>query len=282
MSSSVQLLWMINNALVKQSVSFRNGELLLSEHYLQSLLPPTIKFQGLQEIVQAEGSMSKIRVLPRWDQENHAHYLLEHTFSSTYHILHSADNITLSDSQDTMDAIADDSSVSLSSKVTTQVCDVGEEYVHVKKVHTSNRTKEFNPNIDLECSNDTSIVSWINERAKYSRLFRLLEICGPSKRVGDLPSEYNGNVSFELPLADDNKKMVGMDQKYDGHLWSRPTSTNMAIECIVHLSYCLGSLQCNRVTCPLYTSEGRYNDTFFHGHLDKKICMGYPPMSGKS
>ena len=56
----------------------------------------------------------------------------------------------------------------------------------------------------------------------------------------------------------------------------------MAIDCTVRLSYCLGELQCPRITCPHFMNEKKFNDTFFHGHLDRQISKGYPASDGKS
>lgn len=69
--------------------------------------------------------------------------------------------------------------------------------------------------------------------------------------------------------------MDGMEQRFDGHLWTKPQTTNMSLPCTVQLSHCLGSLECHRVTCQFYLNNKQFNNTFFHGYLDRKICKGY-------
>ena len=102
-------------------------------------------------------------------------------------------------------------------------------------------------------------------------------------QVNEIPSIYNGTVCFELPATFGNqKRMYGMEQKFDGHFWTRPAQSNMAVQCTVHLSYCLGHLMCHRVTCAHYLNEKKFNDTYFHGHLDKHINKGYLAIEEKS
>lgn len=76
--------------------------------------------------------------------------------------------------------------------------------------------------------------------------------------------------------------MEGMEQKSDGYLWTWPSQSNMAIQCAVQLSYCLGDLQCHRITCPYFINEKKFNDTFFHGNLDRQVSKGYLTSKGKS
>ena len=106
---------------------------------------------------------------------------------------------------------------------------------------------------------------------------KLLEKCNDVVIVDELRNVYNGTMCFELPPTFGNKKrMYGIEQKYDGHLWTRPSQSNMAIQCTIRLSYCLGNLLCHRVTCPYYLNEKKYNDCYFHGHLDRTVSKGYP------
>lgn len=268
---------MIMGAPVEQIASLRNGELLLSEYYLQSLLSPSVNFQGLQATVQTEGSVSHVDVVPRWDHEDHKHYLIEHTLSSTYRILHLGNCIFVSHSLESMEDATNDSICATphfkTSTTLPFTIDTDEEEEAPTSFQDTQATSEYTK---LDSSKDTSIIEWIVNRTKTCKLSKLIELCGPPNKVVELPAVYNGNTCFELPPAHDNGSMHGMEQKYNGHLWSRPASTNMAIECTVRLSYCLGSLHYYRFTCPFYMTEGRYNDAFFHGHLDKQVSMGYP------
>ena len=56
----------------------------------------------------------------------------------------------------------------------------------------------------------------------------------------------------------------------------------MAIQCTVHVSYCVGALECHRVNCPFFLNNKRFKNTFFHGHLGKKVAMGLLVENGKS
>ena len=224
MTTYALLLWMIDGVPVEHRVSLRNGELLLSEYFLQSLLPPSVKFQGLQAVIQREGDVSHINVEPRWDHEDHKHYLLEHTLSSTYRILHSDACIYVSDSLEAMeDPLNDSSYATPCSKISPPVhynidTDEEEGIDGTKTLTSSERTQGTGEYTKQECSKDTSIAAWIVNRAKTSRLSKLLELCGPPNKVGEPPAIYNGNICFELPPTHKNRKMIGIEQKYDGHL----------------------------------------------------------------
>ena len=65
-------------------------------------------------------------------------------------------------------------------------------------------------------------------------------------------------------------------------MWTRPHTTNMAINGTARLSYCLASLECPRVTCRFFLINGRFNDCYFHGYLDKKVNSGLLCDDGKT
>ena len=297
MESYALLTWRLGGDTIEHRVSVRNGEVLLSEYYLQSLLPPSVKFYGLQAVIVSEGQLSKVNLSPRWDHEGHEHYLIDMALSSTYFIMHSNDWVPISDSanslQDEVDKILD--STTGCSKLTPMCLelnsDVDDDVIEVSAPPGSNTARcldslQQKPQSSVQSKDyinkEKSIINLIQERGIAGRLTKLLALCGSSIKVNEIPSEYNGTICFELPPSQGQKRMQGMEQKYDGHLWTRPSQTNMAIECTVRLSYCLGTLQCHRITCPYYISEKKYNETFFHGHLDKQVSKGYPASDGKS
>ena len=79
-------------------------------------------------------------------------------------------------------------------------------------------------------------------------------------QVNEIPRSYNGNIIFELPPTyNEIKRMEGMEQKFDGHLWTRPHTTNMSIYCTVRLSNCLGSMECHRITCPYFSNNRKFD-----------------------
>ena len=81
---------------------------------------------------------------------------------------------------------------------------------------------------------------------------------------------YNGNTIFELPPTfNEIKRMEGMEQRFDGHLWTRPHRNYMSIHCLVKLNYCLGSMECHRLTCPYVSNNRKFNAAYFYGYLDK-------------
>lgn len=128
-----------------------------------------------------------------------------------------------------------------------------------------------------------STLTWILENQKCPRLRNMILDCKDIKQVKELPQLYDGNIVFELtPTFNESKRMEGMEQKFDGHLWTRPHKTNMSIDCTVRLSYCLGSLICHRITCPYFVTNRNFNISFFHGYLDKQVSKGLLCEDGKN
>ena len=120
-----------------------------------------------------------------------------------------------------------------------------------------------------------SIITWILEGHKCSRLQNMIIDSGEITHVKEIPQQYDGNVVFELPpVFDSSKRMEGMEQRFDGHIWTRPQKTNMSIDCTVRLSYCLGSLVCHRNTCSYFVTNKKFNVSFFHGYLNRQVSKG--------
>lgn len=91
-------------------------------------------------------------------------------------------------------------------------------------------------------------------RNALSRLdFRALQ----RDRVPFLPTEFNGDVLFELPPIPDRgtaasaKSMAGMDKKYDAHPWCKTMTTNITNDqgLTFRYSVCAGHLKCQNEKC---------------------------------
>lgn len=121
-----------------------------------------------------------------------------------------------------------------------------------------------------------SIIEVINSSSGAKILKTQLIISAGPFQVKEIPSQYNGNIIFELPpTIKECSRMDGMEQRFDGHVWTKPTTTNMSINCVVRLSYCLGSLQCRRIICPHFLSNKSFNECYFTGFMYRKVAMGH-------
>ena len=73
------------------------------------------------------------------------------------------------------------------------------------------------------CCWKQSIIKWIEQSEGSGKLKRLLKMCNDPIQVNEIPSVYNGTICFELPATfGKQKRMYGMEQKFDGHFWTRP------------------------------------------------------------
>ena len=98
-----------------------------------------------------------------------------------------------------------------------------------------------------------------------------------SIKVQEVPTTYNGLCVFELPPTFGKvSNMEGMQQKYDGHMWSRPRKSNLSVPANVKLSYCLGHFECRNYSCTYYKNNKKCNDRFFVGYLENQISKGLP------
>jgi hypothetical protein len=92
-------------------------------------------------------------------------------------------------------------------------------------------------------------------------------------KVKYLPSQYNGNVIFELPPVIVPKegtawRLEGLDRMSDGHAWTETQTTNLCNPC-GELSFkfvkCLGHLRCLNSNCPHLKRTNNYNDLNWEG-----------------
>lgn len=261
-----RFLWRVGENNVHHEVQLRGGKLAVSAYYLQSLLPLSCKLLAVQAIVSGDAA-TKISIPSHWDLDENELFMIDSTLSLSYELVHSESCMYVSDSE--MDNLQDSFQTPPIQNPTTKG-DCGIEKGTTETVYLDNNSD------DSDTRQKKNIVPWILESSGSRRLKNLLVLCEGPKQVNELPQVYNGNVCFELPPTLGRlKKMEGMEQRLDGHLWTRPAQTNMAINCTVRLSYCLGYLQCYRKTCPYYLIDKRFNDFSFHGHLDRQVSKGY-------
>ena len=122
------------------------------------------------------------------------------------------------------------------------------------------------------CTIADSILNVIKEQP--CLLKTMIERVSQVVQVVEIPRQYDGDSIMEFPPTfGKTGNMDGMEQKYDGHLWTRTVTSNMAKQCTMQVSYCIGALECHRINCPFYLSHKRFNNTFFHGHLAKRLHL---------
>ena len=233
--------WYIGKMKLSRQLHVPDGKVLLSLHYLQSLLPPSFTFKHLQAIVQIGEEYIHIPVPPLTDMEGHQHFTIDTNLSQHYLLESDEHAIYVSDSKHEEDLFE------------SQIHDFETEV----ECLGSPRSKDVEQKIDakgilIDSSEDElvlaisqSMVSLICDcSGSYILKDCLQESTGPVQ-VLEIPMEYNGNIVFELPaMLPNESKMKRMEQRFDGHIWTRPCTTNMAIDCTVRLSYCLGVLKC--------------------------------------
>jgi hypothetical protein len=96
------------------------------------------------------------------------------------------------------------------------------------------------------------------------------------ERVEYLPAVFDGAVIFELSPAghmaarSQAKSMQGMDKRYDGHVWTKTITTNIANDFGLSFrsSACVGHMRCNNKECEYLIRRPRIfqvNETEFEG-----------------
>jgi hypothetical protein len=104
------------------------------------------------------------------------------------------------------------------------------------------------------------------------------------QRVKFLPSTFNGDVLFELPLVDTSgpfHMMHGMDKRHDGHAWTKTVTSNIKSDMSLtfRTSTCIGHLCCENQDCE-YTSHihrtSLVNEREWDGFTVTTIPIGQP------
>ena len=250
MSSAIKatISWTTKDITFSTEVFLRSGSLLVSQSFLQNLLEPGSVVTGLEAVIEGQNEEGHVAVVEKWDTEGQCYFQIDESLALDYKI---------------------------SFHMEKEISDSGQKIVD-ECIEIEGSSEDMEPSY-------ISIIPWIRKQSSAHRLHKFLDMCGIALQVQELPITYDGNKIFELPPAiGKQKRMEGMEQRYDGHLWSRPSQTNMAIDCTVRLSSCLGSLKCQRQTCAYYLAEGKFNETFFHGYLDRQVNKGYIASEEKS
>ena len=93
------------------------------------------------------------------------------------------------------------------------------------------------------------------------------------ERVKDIPTDYNGNLIFELPPTKATEfSMDGMEQRYDGHCWIKPVTTKITFPGAIRWSKCAGHLRCINDHCPYLIVHGERNEKSWKGSI-LNICV---------
>ena len=67
--------------------------------------------------------------------------------------------------------------------------------------------------------------------------------------------------------------MDSMESKYDGHMWTKPRTSRHSFEGAVRISYCLGALTCDNVSCACVKKTGYPNVRSFKGSALNKCLV---------
>lgn len=273
MFSEVILEWEIDNSKIYHNIPLNSSSLLVSNVFLQSLLPPAYHLSGVSAIID-ESTFVQISSIQ--DMDKNVHYLLDSSMSNRFSLV--VIPISVCDSFDSFN------SSKTTKKQATPCYDLSSSSTegHFETTHQEGVSRVIK-NEESPCQVFQSVVSYISSYAPPSILKSKLAKVISKKQVKEIPRSYDGDCVLEFPPTfGEIGNTHGMEQKYDGHLWTRPTTSNMALECTVRVSYCIGTLECHRNSCTHYINNKKYNNSFFHGHLSKKIAIGLLAIEEKS
>ena len=296
MAKEATLSWTVGNETVYRILFSEDGKLLLSSHFLQGLLPLTSKFVTLHGIIQYGEFKTEVEIPSHKDVDGNLHFLIDYSLTLEYRIIHCQDSMYVTDSEEEIyhkqtgessksKDVHFDNIIDLeNTPVDIEEGSKDEPYsVEIDISETETQGMKSNIPIDLGSEDDSdftkvkSIVPWLLANTGGNRIKKLLADSDGPLQVLEIPKVYDGNLVFELPPTFGKcSSMDGMQQKYDGHMWSRPRKSNMSVPCNVKLSYCLGSLQCQRYSCVYFKSNKRFNDRFFNGFLESRVSKGLP------
>ena len=93
------------------------------------------------------------------------------------------------------------------------------------------------------------------------------------ERVKEIPTDYNGNLIFELPPTKTTEySMDDMEQCYDGHCWIKPVTTKITFPATIQQSICAGHLRCINDHCPYLIVHVERNEKSWKGNISN-ICV---------
>jgi hypothetical protein len=110
------------------------------------------------------------------------------------------------------------------------------------------------------------------------------------EKVKSLPTSFNGDVMFELPLVllststPMQCQMEGMDKKFDGHMWSGTQTTNIVNDygLTSRSSVCVGHIRCMNDDCLRLRRSGSRNEIEWDGVTVHAFVVGNNPPSPPS
>lgn len=108
----------------------------------------------------------------------------------------------------------------------------------------------------------------LSPNSRSSMVRRMIEGSQTIAKVTELPTSFDGNIVFELPPTKEPvSPMEGMEQALDGHVWTKPTTTNVRLPATVRKSYCVGVLECPMLECGHFLSTRSTNKTAWIGNI---------------
>lgn len=128
------------------------------------------------------------------------------------------------------------------------------------------------PVINIGATDKISIVEILQKLPTKNSLRIKFDLMGAIRQVDELPTRYDGNIMFELPYVSAANRMVGLENKFDGHVWTDETTSN--ISCFigtVRIRKCGGYLECTNVLCEGLTRSRETNKQHWIGRL-AKVC----------
>ena len=98
-------------------------------------------------------------------------------------------------------------------------------------------------------------------------LHTLIHDCDYKGKVKELPKVYPEFSTYEL---EGGKGMEGMEQKYEGNIWTKPqTQTRANKTFVLRKSFCGGTFQCMNENCSFRTRTNQPNKLHWNGQLIK-------------
>lgn len=279
------------DAIPSINLSFIEGKLIVSKRLLQMRLGNNHSFHSISAVVTAiDDVRTSIPLQSYTDIEGGDHFLLDESMSVHYEVnfnansssMHGTINLDSSDtSEDKIGKRQYRECQSTDSPRSPEFCKHNTATINLDSPEDRpSNVGKWTP-LDEETVRpektkpEKSAIEMILSRPGSSTLTKLLQRIQNHCIVSEIPRIYDGDIVFELPPTQEtNNGMRGMEQRYDGHLWTKPVTSNIVFDGVVRMSYCVGLLECQRVTCPYFLNGAKKNTTFFRGTMKKKCPIG--------
>jgi len=110
------------------------------------------------------------------------------------------------------------------------------------------------------------------------------------QKVQYLPSNFDGNIVFELPplvasfVPSASGNLHGMDKRFDGHAWCRTMTSNIHNNDGLKFrkSSYIGHLVCNNSDYDYFKWLSKCNDTEWCGYTLAPFCVGSTPLKNST